>query len=290
MALMETNIKLKYSGPGVESGQMDVYQASANMIAFSEFMVVAAKAAYGNQVDVKAEVAGFGRGSFYTNLVFNFLGPIAAMFSAASPEQLLKMVNESFELWKHLKGEPPKKTQHVTPQFVKVENNNGEIIQVHIQTLSLVFNEKSSDAVKQFVQDAFAKGGIDNLTIETDDDKVIATANQNDASSFHSVAPTESITDTTIEMTLVIEAVVFKDGNKWRFYDGQTSFYADIVDHNFLAKVERGERFGKGDLLRVNLKIVQNRSDTKISTERTVIKVIEHKDGPRQEEFIDLDA
>ena len=90
---------------------MDVYQASANMIAFSEFMVAAAKSTYGEQVEARAEVAGFGRGSFITDLVFNFAGQAATIFAAVSPEQLLTVVNQAFELWKHLKGEQPKAYQ-----------------------------------------------------------------------------------------------------------------------------------------------------------------------------------
>ena len=104
---METSLKLKYTGPAVESGQMDVYQASANMIAFSEFMVAAAKSTFGERIEARAEVAGFGRGSFITDLVFNFAGPIATIFSTASPEQLWEVVKQAFDLWKHLKGEQP---------------------------------------------------------------------------------------------------------------------------------------------------------------------------------------
>jgi hypothetical protein len=42
------SLVLRYSGPGVESGSMDVYEAAANMMAFSDFIVAAAHAVYGN--------------------------------------------------------------------------------------------------------------------------------------------------------------------------------------------------------------------------------------------------
>ena len=96
---METNLQLKYVGPAVDAGAMDVYQASANMIAFSEFMVLAAKAAYGDQIDAKAEVTGFSRGSFVTHLIFNFAGQAASIFAAISADKLLTIVNQAFELW-----------------------------------------------------------------------------------------------------------------------------------------------------------------------------------------------
>lgn len=265
---------------------MDVYQASANMIAFSEFMVVAAKSTYGEQVEARAEVAGFGRGSFITHLVFSFVGQTATIFSSVSADQLLTIVNQAFELWKHLKGEPPKSVEQGDNQTVMVTNNNGQVIQVQTQTVNLVFNEKASEAVRQFVQEPLAKGGIDSLEIETENNKVIATATQTEASSFQLVRPTEAITDITIEMTLIIEAPVFKDGNKWRFSDGQSSFYADILDREFLAQVDSGELFGKGDLLRVDLRLTQERAGIKISTERAVLKVHEHRRGQEQHKLI----
>ena len=64
---------------------MDVYQASANMIAFSEFMVITAKCTFGEQVTVKAEVAGFGQGSILTDVVFSFVRTLARYLLRSSP-------------------------------------------------------------------------------------------------------------------------------------------------------------------------------------------------------------
>jgi len=283
--LMETKLSLKYSGPSVDAGLMDVYQASANMIAFSEFMVIAAKNTFGETVTVKSEVAGFGKGSFLTDLVFNFVGQAAPIFAAFTAQELLNVINEAFELWKHLKGQPPKEVKTENHQTVKVTNNNGEIIQVQTQTLNLVFNEKAAEAVKAFIQTPLSNNGIDSLEIGTDG-KTIAQAKQSDGYCFGLVRPSESITDTVIQMTLIIEAPVFKDGNKWRFSDAQSSFYADILDKEFLVKVDQGEPFAKGDWLRVELRITQERAGGKITTERAVMKVHEHISGQKQHPLI----
>jgi hypothetical protein len=128
---METRLSLKYSGPSVDAGLMDVYQASANMIAFSEFMVIAAKCTFGEQVMVKAEVAGFGRGSFLTDVVFNFTGHTVPIFASFTVQELLSTINEAFELWKHLKGAPPKDIKTENHQTATVTNHNGQVIQVH---------------------------------------------------------------------------------------------------------------------------------------------------------------
>src|SRR5262245_56559806 len=96
---METRIALKYSGPAVDSGLMDVYEASANMMAFSDFVVLLAKQAYGDTVETRASVAGFGQGSFVTDILFNVAGASAAMFTTIDPKTLWWMLKEAFVLW-----------------------------------------------------------------------------------------------------------------------------------------------------------------------------------------------
>lgn len=141
---MQTKLNLRYVGPSVDSGLMNVYQASANMIAFSEFMVAASKTVFGDQIQAKAEVAGFTRGSFITDLVFNFVGPAATIFSAFSSDHLLIVIKESLAIWKHLGGQSPKQIQEINHQDVKITNNSGQVIQVQTNSLNLVFNEKKT--------------------------------------------------------------------------------------------------------------------------------------------------
>lgn len=279
---MELRLSLRYRGPAVEAGQMDVYEAAANMIAFSDFMVAAAKETYGESASAQANVAGYGKGSFVTDLVINVLGPVATIFSAVSPEQFLSVLKEAFDLWIFLKGKPPKSVQISDQgQYAEVFNNDGQVTQIHIDSLKIVFNEKAAESVGQFVKNSLSKEGMDSVEI-ADREKVIGRASQNESNYFVAVRPEERITDNEIEMALVIEAPVFKEDNKWRFSDGQNSFHVDIEDRDFLAKVDAGERFGKGDILIVRLRITQVRSGMKISAQRSVIKVIEHRHGQEQ--------
>lgn len=272
---METKIALRYTGPAVDTGLMDVYEASANMIAFSEFVVLSAKSAFGESITARAEVAGFGRGSFITDLVFNVGLTSASIFSTHSPDQIWGLVKEAFTLWKHLKGSPPSKVEY-GGQHVIVTNNNGEIIQVMTQSFTLVMSEKGSESVGRFVQKALEKPGMDAIEISSET-KTIDRVTQAESTYFVPVALVETITDTIVKMGLMLEAPVFKDGNKWRFSDGQQSFYADIEDKEFLAKVNNGERFGKGDVLYADVRINQQLSGMKITAERSLVKVHEHK-------------
>jgi hypothetical protein len=274
---MEARIALKYSGPAVESGLMDVYEASANMIALSEFIVAAAKTVYGDSAEARAEVAGFARGSFLTDLVFNVAHSSATIFSSFSIDQLWKVVGGAIDLWKHLKGSPPSNiVNNNQTQTVEVSNNSGQIIQVHADSLLLVMNDKASESVEKFVKHALEKAGMDSVSL-TSDKAQIAHITQSEAHSFTNVTPSQNITDVIIKMGLIIESPVFKEENKWRFSDGQNSFYADIEDPEFLAKVNTGERFGKGDILLADVRISQEQSGLRITATRSIVKVHEHK-------------
>ncbi|MBB1599988.1 hypothetical protein [Variovorax sp. UMC13] len=254
---------------------MNVYEASANMIAFSEFMVAAVKSTYGDAAEAHAEVAGFEHGSFVTDLVFTVGGSAATVFTALTPAQLWDVVKGAFDLWKHLKGSPPAAIKH-DGQSVTVTNNSGHIIQVRTDSLTLVLNEKASEAVEQFVKVGLSHEGYEALRIGGATEVPAITVDRREAESFVPVAAKSQLSDNTVEVALTIVAAVFQDGNKWRFNDGASTFNAALTDGDFLIRVEKGERFGKGDVLRVRMQVVQSRTGAKVSVERTVLKVLDH--------------
>ncbi|SAK99384.1 hypothetical protein AWB76_07708 [Caballeronia temeraria] len=82
-----------------------------------------------------------------------------------------------------------------------------------------------------------------------------------------------------------MESVVFKDGNKWRVHDGQYPFFAALDDEEFLTKVNDGERFGKGDVLVVDLRQIQTIEAGALKTEYQIVKVHEHR-APLQQTLL----
>jgi hypothetical protein len=281
---MKTKLALKYEGPALADGQMDVYQTSANMIAFTEFMIAAVKETYGDAAQARAEVAGFEQGSFITNLVFSVGGSAATIFTALTPAQLLAVVKGAFELWKHLKGSPPVAVSHTGPQLT-VTNNNGQILNVQTESFTLVMNSKAADAANRFVRQALEQEGVDKLSLGSDM-KLIAQVSADEAAFFVPVVAEIPLSDNTNTMILTVISPVFQDGNKWKFSDGGASFAASILDGDFLMRVDKGvERFGKGDVLEAVVRIVQTRAGQKVSVEREVVQVLRHINPHEQEKL-----
>ena len=282
---MKTSVSISYSGSSLDIGRMDVYEASANMIAFSEFMVAAVKSTYGESAEAKAEVAGFEHGSFVTDLVISVSGSAATVFTAFTPEQLWSVVKGAFSLWKHLKGSPPSKVTYDSSQNATVTNNSGNIIQVRVESMNLVMNEKGAAATDRFVRQALSHDGYEALTIKPDAGDAIPPISSAEAASFVSVAREKILTDHSIKVILSLVSPTFQDGNKWRVSDGSTTYSAALLDGDFLMQVNNGRRFGKGDILDVEMRIVQNLIGSKVSVERSILKVYRHLTPQEQDEL-----
>jgi hypothetical protein len=118
----------------------------------------------------------------------------------------------------------------------------------------------------------------DQVTLELHDD---------DLDSFRAAGPVDAevVSDAVTRKVLLLESVVFKDDNKWRVHDGQYPFFAAIEDVDFLAKINQGERFGKGDVLVVDLRQVQTIDNGTLKTDYSITKVHEHR-APLQKPLI----
>lgn len=274
---MKTRVSLTYEGEAVDGGRMDVYEVAKNMVAFSEFMTVAVKTTYGDQAEAHAEVAGFKEGSFETDFVLNVIGPAASLLTAWSPGQLWEVVKNCFDLWKFLRGHPPSSVTH-NENRATVTNNFGEVNQFNIESLIIVMSPQGVDAVTKFVKEPLRHSGVSYVRIERQDDATggVVEVTDNESEFFTQVAREETVSDNVVQMVVQVVGPEFQDGRKWRFTAGENTFTAAMEDANFLARVDAGERFGKGDALDVNMRVVQKMQNRKISVERSVVRVLRH--------------
>ncbi len=82
--------------------------------------------------------------------------------------------------------------------------------------------------------------------------------------------------------------IVFEEKYKWEFYYKNHKITAKIDDAEFFKKINSGEKFGKGDVLRVELEIFQIKdevADVFVNHSYRILKVIEHRPRQQQREF-----
>jgi hypothetical protein len=270
---------------------MDVYAAAGAMVAFSDFAVASAKCVYGDTAQTAAKVYGFREGSFIAQIAVQVGLPTVGLF-ASDIEQLYGAIRGAFDLWKHLQGKPPKSTSKADNNSVSVVNHDGRVSIFNNSSVTIVFDEKAASSAKAFVADPLSWDGMDavDVTADTKDIPFHLVVPRDEAHWYGPIERKEQITDYTVRTGLSLEAAVFKDKNKWRFFDGSASFSADMLDEDFLKQVDMGARFGKGDILIVDMQVIQCRTGDKLSTERRIIKVVEHQEHPTQQKLFPPDS
>jgi hypothetical protein len=285
---IRSDLELSYKGRAVDDGEMDVYTAAGAMVAFSDFAIAAAKCVYGEKVEAISKVSGFRRGSFITQLGVQFGTPILGFFASENAQDLYTAITDAVGLWRHLRGLPPQSLSRADNGGVSIINHDGQVSITTIHAKNIVFNAVAGKAVEKFIAEPLSGEGMDQVQVTANGDlrSEVLSVSHGEAPWFHQIAQEEMLAEYDARAALAIETAVFKDGNKWRFSDGASSFWAVIADEEFLRRVDQGERFGKGDILIVDMHVVQVQMADKLVTERSILKVLEHKERPSQQTLL----
>lgn len=83
---------------------------------------------------------------------------------------------------------------------------------------------------------------------------------------------------------LQIVKVSFNMNNKWEFTQGDNKISANIIDSDFINKVQnRTVSFYDGDILKVRLQKEQYQTKGKLKTNYLILEVLEHIQSPKQQ-------
>ena len=89
-----------------------------------------------------------------------------------------------------------------------------------------------------------------------------------------------------VEAILTIIALNFEPGSRWQFLYNGFRIQMIVKDDALMKKIDEGERFGKGDAIRVMLKIVKRYNPLYKGYENKSYKIMEffeHILAPRQD-------
>lgn len=285
-SITEDKLSLEYYGPIVERGQLKAKDVARYILALDDFMNVVSREAYGKGASLNMDVSGFRGMSFDIDFALQVIGiSSGAIFCTSSPKDLITLATDSIKVCIHLAGKQPEKcTQDRSNNTVNIENSNGETQIFHIQTLNVISDPNASRSLDSFIREPLSKG-LNSVKLKSTIFDIDTEVASNDAEYFKPLDFELPFSKNSIKTGLTIESPSFKDGNKWRFNDGQCSFYSEITDIEFLESVDNGERFGKGDLLFVEMDIIQTKTLQSLKIEKIITKVRDHKESPQQGEM-----
>jgi hypothetical protein len=288
-----------YDGPALTEHRMDVRDLAPALVAIADLFTATNKEINGEAAEVRVQVnASFKAGSFGIDLVATqqLLSQIKDIFSGngataiSNAWTIMGIIGLAgggglIGLLRALKGRRPVKIEQKgdgstvwmsQTESIEVEGNVIRLYQSSIVRTSL---EKVISPLEREGITGFGVVLNGAVVLDVHDDEVAVF----NAASLGGDA--EIVSDTTSKKLLLIESLTFKDGNKWRVHDGTATFHASIEDKAFLGSIDAGERFGKGDVLVVDLRQVQSIVGAKLINESIIVKVWEHRQ-PLQQNLI----
>ncbi|MFC0696768.1 hypothetical protein [Paraburkholderia humisilvae] len=285
-----------YDGPALKDHRMDVRDLAPALIAIADLLTAANEEINGKTAKLRVHVnASFKAGSFGIDLVAtqHLLSQIKDIFSGNGASAvcngytLMTMVGfvgggGLIGLLRRLKGRRPVQIRQ-TGKVATVHISQTESIEVDSRVVKLyrssIVRTSLEKVVSPLEQEGITDFGVmmlERLVLEIHDDEV------GSLSAVTMDTAAEVVSDTTSHKMLQIESLAFKDGSTWRVHDGIATFHAWVDDRAFLKKIDAGERFGKGDVLLVDLRQVQRIDGGRLNSESTIVKVLEHRQPLQQ--------
>lgn len=296
-----------YDGEALKEHLMDVRDLAPAMMAISDLLTHANQEINGDNLKIELKVkANFKAGSFgiefheiltwYRNVVDILSGKeFTAIANAGALIALIGLFkgprNGVIQLYKYLRGSPPLNIEEQIDGEVMVYYTETDFILVEKRVLQLYRSQVIANDISKMLE-PLKKQGIDSFYVvkDSDKDRIQVMIDESEVDYFQFQEYDDSINFEVSETFIQIESICFKENNKWKFSNGSVVFNAQITDSEFLRKVDNGElRFGKGDILRVQLKTSQFIVHNKLKTEYQVVKVIEHRIVKIEQSQLDLE-
>jgi hypothetical protein len=282
-----------YDGPALANHEMDVRDLAPALLALGQVLEEANSAINDGRAKVQVQVrASFKTGCFgiELDLVQSLIQQAQSLFTQdhiASAKTLLEWVglvmggkegvSTLIGFMKWLRGRKIDK-------IVLLDNGNMKVVldeeslEVESQIIEL-FRRSDLRKALEGVLKPLDKDGIDKFAVvNRTQSQEFVVIDKSERVYFTAPAPqAETLSEEEIVMNLQLVNVAFRDDNKWRFSDGNSTFFALVEDIDFLNKVQGNEPFSRGDILRARLRRIQVLSGEDMKTEYRLLQVLDHR-------------
>jgi hypothetical protein len=276
----ETDFKLKFDG---RLNEVDASTLGYSLVNITTIIREISEETAAGKIDIK--VKSTAPGSFLVHLA---LGPLSDPLFQANLVQageaglvILKTLTELFRLRKLLKGEPPKEINPKEDE-IEVKTGNNSTVIIDKRTFNTYFNHPIvNEALAKTFKALESDPSIEGFEITDEQEHSLFEATRDD---FPGMGLTTSVPQTdsreVVEPTHVyIVKPSFDPKLKWDVLYKGNRIPVWMRDQEFQGRIEKGERFAKGDVLAIELKIHQ-KLDTAlgayVNKSYEIIRVREH--------------
>jgi len=296
--VLSTRFTVQYDGPAIAMGSMPVDDLAPVLLAVANLVRLVDTELNGDRTKVSTSLVAPPRGGSFEVLMsvdqtlLDHLKSVVGGSGVVDADAILRLIFGGtgagagtvslLGLFKWLRGrraKPPAATPPGTTVKVEVA---GDAIIVDGSVANIAMRPDVQQTVRTIGR-PLTRAGIDRLSVADADDQPVFSVDR-ERNEQLTVAEGglcgEGVIGDTIETCmLTIVALALEAQYVWRVgYPGdQQSFAVKMNDEDFMQSViRRDSTFGHGDLLHVDLRIVQELTETGISTRRSIEKVHRH--------------
>ena len=273
-------ISVHYVGPAVENGRIDLFVLSDGLRGLGRLTSRVSYLMFGSELDYRIELdSQFQTGSvviplhILTDAVAKVENALLSRHGQALSSLLMILgwgaVSGAFNLYKMFKqkkGRPITDEDDLARILARLDNIERLLF------IKIYNDAEVQAALRAALRPLRADGIVEFQTRRRE--VVVETVRQSDLKSADEAE--ESAIQEVEEKVLDIEKAALVPHLSWHFSDEGSAFDARIQDATLWERVAKGERFGYGDKMRVELRTTFHRdSRGRLNLERTIPKVIE---------------
>lgn len=290
-----SQFQISYDGSALANHEMDVKDLAPALLAIGELLEEANKVLNGEETRMRVNIKAPQQGSVevYFSVVQDFVSSTKSLFSGDGVTSILNAhqlvtillggggTRGVLYLLRWLKNRKIKSVTKIEMDGYRIEVEDGDVTiakETVIKLFSFVTIRKKFEAIIKPLN----KDGID--TVKFSHESTEEEVKKDEASYFTAPMIVEEIIDEReYSENLKIVNISFQDDGKWKFFDGNDTFFATILDSEFLDKIKKNERsFAHDDILNVKLKRTQSLYEGTIKNVYIITKVVDHRSAAVQ--------
>lgn len=270
-------MKIKFEG---QAHQIDANTLINVLIHYQSVISEANKVLGGGSKNIELKVNAFEKGSFIidVSMVESAIKQIFSKDTIGYLADLGAVVGGVYAAYKKLKGKPAKTKEEL--ESIKINIYKGDKLVIN-QNIVKVYNQPIvREAVSKSIETADADANVEGFVVDSGNEHPVVFDKKDfkkyiydDFDSEKEDMPTECIE--VVEAILTIIALNFEPGSRWQFIYNGFKIQMIVKDDALMKKIDEGERFGKGDAIRVKMKIVKRYNPVYNAYENKSYKIVE---------------
>lgn len=275
-----------------QNSQVDANTLINVLIHYQTVITEANKELGGGSKTINLKVNAIEKGSFIIDV--SLVEGIKEVFTGGTMgylADLCAVVGGIYGAYKLLKGRPAKTEQD--QKAIQIENKSNKANTIINKTIINVYNQPvTREAISKSIETADSDPNVEGLRVDSGGDKP-TTFKKNDFKQYiyddfdeENVILSEK--QEIVDAILTIIALNFESGSRWQFIYNGFKIPMIVKDDALMKKINEGERFGKGDAIRVKMKIVKRYNPQYNAYENKSYKIVEfleHIEAPKQQEL-----